>query len=67
MIKIKARRRHIAIPRLKQLFTPCPICGGTTDVIDWFRVVVCHSCGQEWNIFGDPLEDKKWLDILALE
>jgi uncharacterized Zn finger protein (UPF0148 family) len=52
------------IPSLKELFTPCPICGGTINM-DSDGIVYCESCKQSWNIFGEPLEDDKWIDIVG--
>jgi len=48
--KVKA----IQVPELKELFTPCPICGGTLD-IDLLGHVFCHSCQQEWMLIGKPI------------
>lgn len=42
------------IPGLKELFTPCPICGGTIDV-DLRCYIFCHSCRQEWTLIGEPI------------
>jgi len=42
------------VPNLKEIFTPCPLCGGTTD-IDVQGNVLCHSCQQEWTITGKPV------------
>ncbi len=42
------------VPRLKELLAPCPICGGTTDIM-FPGYVVCFSCQQEWTILGEPI------------
>jgi hypothetical protein len=42
-------------PKLAELFIPCPICHGTTDVDDYGNAFCC-SCGQRWTIFGKPLK-----------
>ena len=43
-----------AVPKLKELLIPCPICGGTTD-IDLPGHVFCHSCQQQWTLGGKPI------------
>jgi hypothetical protein len=43
------------VPELAELFIPCPICHGTTDV-DVHGTAFCCSCGQRWTIFGKPLK-----------
>lgn len=40
------------IPKLNP-FCPCPICHGTTDIID--NVQRCESCKQEWDIQGNAI------------
>jgi hypothetical protein len=42
-------------PELLELFIPCPVCHGTTDV-DSNGNAFCCSCGQRWTIFGKPLK-----------
>jgi hypothetical protein len=42
------------VPELTELFIPCPICRGTTDV-DYDGIAFCYSCGQRWTIFGKPV------------
>lgn len=35
---------------LHELFAPCPVCGGTTNITgDEESVVYCESCGQMWD------------------
>ena len=46
----------IQVPELKELFTPCPVCGGTVD-IDLRGHVYCHSCQQEWTLVGKPIAE----------
>jgi hypothetical protein len=43
------------VPELADLFIPCPICRGTTDVDD-HGIAFCCGCGQRWTIFGKPLK-----------
>ena len=42
------------LPRLEELLSPCPLCGGTTD-INLLGNVFCHSCQQKWTITGQPI------------
>ncbi len=44
----------MSVPRLTELFIPCPVCGGTTD-IDLRGHVFCHSCQQQWTLAGKPI------------
>jgi hypothetical protein len=46
--------KPVTVPRLKELLTPCPICGGTTDM-DLGNHIVCQSCKQAWTITGKPI------------
>jgi hypothetical protein len=58
---IKIDREKVAsglldeVPELVELFIPCPICHGTTDVDD-YGIAFCCSCGQRWTILGKPLK-----------
>lgn len=47
-------------PKLMELFIPCPICHGTTDVDDQGNAFCC-SCGQRWTIFGEPLKTEQMI------
>ena len=54
--------------RLKDLFAPCLMCGGTTD-IDWQGHVLCHSCQQKWTLAGDPIiedDDTIWSQSVGI-
>ncbi len=42
------------VPKLTDLFAPCPICGGTTD-IDFHGYTFCHSCQQEWTLTREAM------------
>lgn len=46
----------VKVPELKELFIPCPVCGGTVD-IDLRGHVYCHSCQQEWTLVGKPIAE----------
>ena len=50
------------VPELVELFIPCPICHGTTDV-DSNGNAFCCSCGQRWTIFGKPLKTVMIRDV----
>jgi hypothetical protein len=52
------RIQFTEVPELKELLTPCPICGGTTD-IDFKGHIVCYSCKQHWTLVGKPLSIKE--------
>ena len=54
-IKVESQKvEAINEPRLKELFAPCPICRGATD-IDLKSHVFCFSCQQEWALNGEPI------------
>jgi transposase len=52
------------LPKLVELYTPCPICGGTTNTSSFSRVIKCESCGQEWDLLGNPIYFHDWLNEL---
>jgi len=62
-MRLPKRQSIIRVPALKELFAPCPICGGTIDM-DNNGIVYCHSCGQMWTIIGKPYREDAWLDII---
>lgn len=41
---------------LPVLFTPCPYCKGTTNLI--LGRLKCESCDRQWNLLGHPKPDK---------
>ena len=52
-------KRIRAIPRLEELFSRCPICDGTTNMLSGY--IFCESCGQEWTVMGEPIKyEVKW-------
>ena len=54
-VKVESRQAGATeVPRLGELLSPCPICGGTTD-IDLLGRAYCHSCRQEWTLAGEPI------------
>ena len=59
--KVKAKK----VPELKELFVPCPICGGTTD-IDLYNRVICHSCQQKWTLAGEAIIEENGTQIVSI-
>jgi len=54
-VKVESRAAEATeVPRLGELLSPCPICGGTTD-IDLLGHAYCHSCRQQWTLAGKPI------------
>ena len=51
-----APREASSVPRLEELYIPCPVCGGTINTLS--GNVFCESCGQEWTVMGTPIEYK---------
>jgi hypothetical protein len=47
------------IPRLPSPFTRCPVCGGTTSMVDHYEngirriCSVCFSCDTRWDLQGN--------------
>lgn len=61
----KLNIKTAVVPSLKEIFTPCPLCGGTTD-IDVQGNVLCHSCQQEWTIIGKPIVNDESMGFQAV-
>ena len=58
VIEAKFKTIQLAeVPELKELLSPCPVCGGTTD-IDFDGHIVCYSCKQHWTLVGKPISKK---------
>jgi len=51
-----AKAETSSVPRLAELYIPCPICGGTTNTLS--GTVFCESCDQEWTVMGTPIKYK---------
>lgn len=55
----KKRYRHVPkkkkrVPRLKEIFAPCPVCGGTVGMTR-DGINFCNACFQAWTTTGKPL------------
>ena len=65
-VKTKERKAKTKkVPELKELFVPCPVCGGTTD-IDLYSRVVCHSCEQKWTLAGEAIIEENDARIVSI-
>jgi len=56
---------------LAEPFIPCPLCGGTLDMINW-NETECQNCGKVWNhitheliVVDQEAEIEKWQAILS--
>ncbi len=58
------RTKKQVIPRLQDLFIRCPVCKKGSTNLSYFGTAYCESCGQTWNIWGDPIEDTEWLKFV---